>query len=132
MQDPFRGLVVGDSLDPLDLTISQAANERYWAAAGIDHPLLRDGALYPLIAANLVVLSVTHHLPEALIQTRQRLECHRRAQAPATLHTVARVIDRYERRDLPYIAVRAAVFVDDELLWEAESHFTPAQAVTSR
>ena len=78
-------LQAGHELQPLRLTISAAANERYWRAAGVEHPLLRAGALYPPIAANLTILSFGRLCPDAMIQTRQRLVCHRRADAPATL-----------------------------------------------
>ena len=132
MDDPFRCLTVGTSLDPLTLTISLSANERYWRAAGIDHALLRSGALYPLIAANLTVLAFTQHVPDAMIQTSQQLTCHRRVNAPSTLTTRATVIDRYEKRSLPYIAIAASVTVDEELAWTATSHFTPAAKVTAR
>ncbi len=132
MDEPFGGLHVGDQLDPLVLTISPTANERYWRAAGIDHPLLRAGALYPLIAANLTVLALTHHYPVAMIQTRQSLECHRRADAPVELATHARVIERYAKRDLEYIVIEANVTIDGEALWDATSHFTPAASVTAR
>src|SRR5262245_475403 len=44
---PFGGAVAGTELGPLRVTVSPAANERYWASAGVDHPALREGALYP-------------------------------------------------------------------------------------
>jgi hypothetical protein len=42
---PFGGTAVGTALGPLRITVSAAANERYWASAGVDHPALREGAL---------------------------------------------------------------------------------------
>jgi hypothetical protein len=115
----------------LRLTVSGAANERYWSAAGVDHPLLRAGALYPLIAANLTVLTFTAHCPDAMIQTRQQLTCHGRGAVDVELVTTAMVLDRYERRDRPYIVVRAEVTQHDAALWTSTVHFTPALAVAS-
>ena len=59
------------------MAVSRAANERYWAAAGVDHPALRAGALYPPIAANLTVLLSRPSCDRALLQTAQRVVCHR-------------------------------------------------------
>lgn len=132
MAELFGGLQPGDALSPLALTISPQANERYWTAAGIDHEALRAGALYPLIAANLTVLAFTQHCPEAMIQTRQQLQIHRIATTPADLETHAHVLERYERRSLPYIAIAAEVSLQGEPLWSATSHFTPAAKVTAR
>ncbi len=127
--EPFGTLVPGDTLIPLSLTISAAANERYWRAAGVDHPALRAGALYPLIAANLTVLAFTQHCTEAMIQTHQHLLCHRLAHAPAELLTNAEVIERYEKRGLAYIVVLAHITVDGDALWDSTVHFTPASDV---
>src|SRR5437660_12726971 len=80
-QKRFGELAVGDALAPLRLTVSAAANERYWRAAGVVHPALAAGALYPPIAANLTVLCFAQVCPEAMIQTRQHLRCHRRVGA---------------------------------------------------
>src|SRR5947209_18966463 len=84
-------------LAELRLTVSPAANERYWRAAGVDHPALRAGALYPPIAANLTILCFQQTCPDAMIQTRQRLKCHRLAAAGADLITFGRVVARYEK-----------------------------------
>jgi len=123
---PFAGLQPGDKLGPLRLTVSTAANERYWSAAGVDHPLLRAGALYPLIAANLTVLTFTAHCPDAMIQTRQQLTCHRRGAVDVELVTTAVVSERYERRGRPYIVVCAEVTQHADALWTSTVHFTPA------
>ena len=132
MDTAFGGLKVGDELEPLRLTISAAANERYWRAAGLDDPLLEAGAIYPLIAANLIVLALTRRYPDAMIQTAQQLQCHRIAVAPSELVTCARVNTRYEKRGLQYIVIAATVTVDGEQLWDASAHFTPAAAVNAR
>ena len=61
----WERLTVGDRFGPLSLAISRAANERYWASAGVDHPILRDGALYPPIPA---LRRVTAHIAEAVVR----------------------------------------------------------------
>jgi hypothetical protein len=126
---PFGGLGVGDRLGPLTLTVSAAANERYWSAAGVDHPLLRAGALYPLIAANLTVLTFRLGCEDAMIQTRQQLVCHRRGAVDVELVTNGAVLERYERRARPYIVVHAEVTQAGAALWTSTVHFTPALAV---
>src|SRR5215475_12061229 len=88
----------GQALGPLRLTVSAEANERYWRAAGADHPRLRAGALYPPIAANLTILCFQLTVPDAMIQTRQRLVCHRAALSGGELITTGTVADRYEKR----------------------------------
>jgi len=121
-------LAVGQPLTPLRLTISAAANERYWRAAGVDHPLLEAGALYPPIAANLTILCFQQTVPDAMIQTRQRLRCHRIERAGCELLTVGRVADRYLRRGREYVDVEATVTTGedpDSVLWESWVTFTP-------
>jgi len=126
MSIPFSDLGAGTTLEPLTLEISEAANDRYWDGAGVDHPLRRAGALYPLIAANLTILTFGRLCPDAMIQTRQALVCHRRANAPAALRTTGRVTECYERRGRSYVVVEATVWVDDDRLWTSTVHFTPA------
>jgi hypothetical protein len=123
---PFAGLAPGDGLGPLRLTVSAPANERYWSAAGVDHPALRAGALYPPIAANLTVLTFRAHCPDAMIQTRQHLTCHGRGTVDVELVTTAAVLERYERRGRDYIVVRAEVTQNGAPLWTSTVHFTPA------
>src|SRR5215470_14617567 len=86
----WAALRPGHELGPLRLTVSAAANERYWRAAGVDHPRLRAGTLYPPIAANLTILCFQLTVPDAMIQTRQRLVCHRAAAAGGELVTTGR------------------------------------------
>jgi len=124
----WAGLRVGHELVPLRLTISGAANERYRRAAGVDHPLLHAGALYPLIAANLTILCLQQTVPDAMIQTRQRLKCHRTTPAGSELLTTGRVAARYEKRGREYVDIAALVVtadVPDALLWESWVTFTP-------
>ena len=129
MSIPFSQVTVGTALEPFDLEISAAANDRYWDGAGVEHPLRTAGALYPLIAANLAVLTFGRICPDAMIQTRQRLVCHRRADAPATLRTTGTVSERYERRGRTYIVVDTEVTIGDEPLWSSSVVFTPAAAL---
>jgi hypothetical protein len=115
-------------LGPMRLTISPAANERYWRAAGVDHPALRAGALYPPIAANLTILCFQQTCPDAMIQTRQRLQCHRAAPAGAELVTFGRVVARYEKRGREYVDIEVAVITadrPDDPLWTSWVTFTP-------
>jgi hypothetical protein len=126
MSISFSQVAAGTSLEPFTLAISAATNDRYWDGAGVEHPLRAAGALYPLIAANLTVLSFGRLCPDAMIQTRQRLLCHRRADAPANLRTTGRVSERYERRGRTYIVVETEVAIDGEPLWSSSVVFTPA------
>ena len=124
----WKNLAADQPLGPLRLTISSAANERYWRAAGVDHPLLRAGALYPPIAANLTVLCFQQTVPDAMIQTRQRLKCHRIAQSGTELVTFGRVVARYEKRTREYVDIEVAVIAPsepDEPLWTSWVTFTP-------
>jgi hypothetical protein len=131
----FEDLEAGTPLPPLQLTISAAANERYWRAAGVDHPALAAGTLYPPIAANLTVLCFGQACTEPVIQTRQRLRCHRRAQAGSELHTTGRVTAQYENRGRRYVDVEAVVATTDapdDPLWTSEVSFTPAATLGAR
>jgi hypothetical protein len=125
----FADIEAGLVLPPLHLEISAAANDRYWRAAGVDHPLLEAGALYPPIAANLTVLCFGQVCAEPVIQTRQRLRCHRRAHAGTTLVTTGRVTARYDKRGREYVDVEAVVTTAEAgagTLWTSEVSFTPA------
>jgi hypothetical protein len=133
MSIPFSEVAAGTALEPLTVAISAAANDRYWQGAGVEHPLRSAGALYPLIAANLTILTFSGLCADAMIQTRQRLVCHRRADAPASLRTTGRVSQRYERRGRAYVVVETTVTVegDDRALWTSTVVFTPAATVGS-
>ena len=134
MTTAFAELGSGTVLGPLHLTVSPAANERYWRAAGVDHPLLAAGALYPPIAANLTVLCFAQVCPEAMIQTRQRLRCHRRVEAGVELITTGRISKRYDKRGRTYVDVEATVVTadaPDAPVWTSEVSFTPAATLGS-
>ncbi|MGH7358079.1 MAG: hypothetical protein ACREJR_04615, partial [Candidatus Rokuibacteriota bacterium] len=94
----FGGAAPGDRLGPLTFTVSAEANERYWAAAGVDHPSLRAGALYPPIAANLTILLFQTVATRPLLHTAQQLTCHRRGEAGAELTVEGSIVERYEKR----------------------------------
>ena len=125
----FSELVPGTALGPLHLAVTKAANERYWRAAGVDHPALAGGALYPPIAANLTVLCFAQVCPEAMIQTRQHLRCHRRVEAGVELVTTGVVAQRYEKRGRAYVDVETTVVTADaphDPVWTSAVSFTPA------
>lgn len=126
---PFARIDEGTELPELRITVSPAANERYWRAAGVQHPSLEAGALYPPIAANLTVLCFGQVCPDAMIQTRQVLRCHRVAHAGAELVTRGRVTRRYEKRGRVYVDVDTTITTADAPetpLWSSEVSFTPA------
>jgi hypothetical protein len=128
----FSDLTSGTLLEPLRITVSAAANERYWRAAGVDHPALAAGALYPPIAANLTVLCFAGVCPDPMIQTRQLLRSHRRVEAGTELVTTGRVTRRYDKRGRTYVDVETTVAtaaVPDEPVWTSEVSFTPAATV---
>jgi hypothetical protein len=122
-------LAPGDPLGPFELTVSPAANERYWRAAGVAHPLLEQGVLYPPIAANVTILMFQQHCPHAMIQTRQVLRCHRREEAGTPLVATGRVTARYAKRGREYVDVEATIASasrPDEPIWTSIVSFTPA------
>lgn len=128
----FDPLPPGTSLGTLAVTVSPAANERYWRAAGADHEALRTGALYPLIAANLTILLFQRSCAAAMIQTRQRLRCHRAERAGTPLVVTGRILDRFEKRGRAYLDVEAVVASEarpDEPVWTSTVTFTPAASL---
>jgi len=128
---PFADLTPGTDLPALAITVSAAANERYWRAAGLDHPALRAGALYPPIAANCTILCFQQVCPEAVLQTRQVLRCHRTAAAGSELVTTGTVTARYDKRGRAYVDVVCTVTTADapgDPVWTSEVSFTPAGA----
>lgn len=121
----FAALAAGDELPLLRLTVSEAANERYWRAAGVAHPALAAGALYPPIAANLTVLCFGQLCPEPVIQTRQRLACTRIQHAGVELETTGRVVARTTKRGRDYVDVETTVRAAGEVVWTSFVSFTP-------
>jgi hypothetical protein len=127
-------LAPGDPLGPFEVTVSAAANERYWRAAGVEHALLEAGALYPPIAANLTILMLQQTCPHAMVQTRQGLRCHRAAQAGTPLVVTGEVTGRYEKRGREYVDVEATISpaaAPDDVIWTSTVSFTPAAELQS-
>ncbi len=120
--------MISDSteLQAHELTLSAAANERYWAAAGLDHPALRAGRAYPLIAANCTVLAWLATCDTPVIQTRQRVWCRRQVATPVVLDTSGTVTARFVRRGREYVTVATDVRSDGSTIWSSEVDFTPA------
>lgn len=122
---PFGGATVGRVLGPLDFTVSEQANVRYWSAAGLDHPALQAGALYPPIAGNLTILLFQTVAEQPMLQTAQHLVCHRRANAGVPLTVTGTVVERYEKRNRQYAAVEARIaLADGSLVWTSRATFT--------
>lgn len=126
---PWDAVVPGTVVGPHTIALSSAANERYWSAAGIDHPTLRAGASYPLVAANATVLAWLATCSVPMIQTRQRLRCHRVAPTPAELNTAGSVTARQTRRGREHIDVRVEIDTPEGRLWTSEVGFTPVATV---
>jgi hypothetical protein len=130
VDSPFGGAAVGTELGPVSFTVSPTANERYWVAAGVDHPSLRDGALYPPIAANLTILLFQTVAPRPMIQAAQRLVCHRRGEAGSELTVRGTVTERYEKRGRAYAVVEAEISLPDgSPLWTSTATFIEADAM---
>ena len=117
-------IAAGTALGPLEITVTPAANERYWAAAGVDHPALRGGALYPPIAANLTILLFQTVATRGVLQTGQHLVSHRRAEAGTPLTVTGTVRERFEKRGRQYAIVAADVTLPDgSRLWTSVATF---------
>lgn len=121
---PFGGATAGTQLGPLQFTVSRDANERYWGSAGADHPLLRQGALYPPIAANLTILLFQTVAKQPVLHTAQRLVCHQRGEAGVELSVTGVVTERYEKRGREYAVVEAVVSLPDgDPLWTSTATY---------
>ena len=125
---PFGSAVPGTPLGPLTFSVSPAANERYWRSAGVDHPLLEAGALYPPIAANLTILLFQTVAPRPLLHTAQRLVCHRSAPAGQDLEVRGTVADRFSKREREYAVIEAEILLaDGDPLWTSIATFCEVQ-----
>jgi hypothetical protein len=125
--DALAPIPAGTPLGPMTLRISRAANERYWSSAGVDHPRLRAGALYPPIAANLTVLLTQTVADRPLLQTAQRITAHRTADADVELTVTGTVTERFEKRGREYAVVRAEIALPGgERLWTSTATFCAA------
>ena len=123
----FAELGAGTPLEPFTVTISAAANDRYWDGAGVEHPLRRAGALYPLIAANLTVLTFANRVRRRDDPDPPAPGVPPAGRRPATLRTTGSVSERYERRGRTYVVVETEITLDDDIsLWTSTVVFTPA------
>jgi hypothetical protein len=119
----------GEELPLLPVSVSVAANDRYWAGAAIEHPARAARLLYPPMAANLTILAVGQVVDETLLQTAQRLVCHATAPAPEDLVVRAATTRRFEKRGREYAVVEAEITTAaGARLWTSTATFTPARA----
>ena len=110
------------------MTVSAAANDRYWEGAGIEHPARAAGLLYPPMAANFTILLFQTVADRPLLHTAQRLVCHRSAHAEVELTVTGRVLDRFEKREREYAVVEAEVSLPTgDPLWTSTATFTEVQ-----
>ncbi len=127
---PFSGLEVGATFGPVVYDVSDAANDRYWQAAGVEHPARDAGFLYPPLAANLTILALQTVAPAPLLHTHQHLECHRAVRAPAPLTVAGTVTGRFTRRGREYLEVTAEIATEisgaDAPLWTSVATFIAA------
>ena len=125
---PFGGVAVGTEFGPLPFAVSVEANDRYWRAAGIDHPARAAGFLYPPMAANLTILAFQTLAPDPLLHTHQTLVAHAVAHAPADLTVFGQVSRRFAKRGREYVEVTTEVAADDVHLWTSIATFVAAGA----
>ena len=114
---------------PVRYPISEAANDRYWEGAGIDHPARRSGLLYPPMAANLTIIGLQTVAPAPLLHTAQRLIAHRAVTAPVDVVVTGSITDRTHKRGREYLEVTAEITTaDGEPLWTSIATFVEAGA----
>lgn len=116
----------GQRLGPLEITLSDAGNERYWSSAGVDHPRLREGVLYPPIAANLTILLTQTVVERQMLHTAQRLRCHGLARVDEPLAVTGTVARRFVKRGRTYVEVAAEIANPTGVVWESVATFTDA------
>jgi hypothetical protein len=125
---PFGGVTVGTMFGPVSYAVSAEANDRYWRAAGIEHPLRRAGFLYPPMAANLTILAFQTIAPDPLLHTDQTLVAHAATHAPADLSVYGQVSRRFAKRGREYVEVATEVAAGDVHLWTSIATFVAAGA----
>lgn len=126
MSTPVEALPEGEVLGPLRLSVSARGNERYWASAGVDHPRLREGVLYPPIAANLTILLTQTVVDRQMLHTRQRLRCLAPAHVDEELTVTGRVARRFEKRGRTFVEIETTVANPGGVVWESTGTFTSA------
>jgi hypothetical protein len=125
---PFAGLGLDATFGPVGYAVSETANDRYWRAAGIEHPARDAGILYPPMATNLTILAFQTILPDPLLQTAQTLRSHAVRHAPADLIVTGAVTGRFAKRGREYIEVTAEITTDGTRLWTSVATFVGAGA----
>ena len=126
---PFNGVAVGTAFGPVTYDVSEAANDRYWEAAGISHPAREAGVLFPPMAANLTILAFQTVAPDPLLHTAQRLDCRAIAHAPTSVTVTGSVTGRFERRGREYVEVTTTTTdADDTIVWISVATFVEAGA----
>lgn len=129
----FTALAEGADLGRLTLEVSEAANDRYWDGAGVEHPARQAGLLYPPMAANFAILLFQGTVPDAVLHTRHDLRCHAAASAPAEVVVTGGVEGRFEKRGRPYVRVHTTVATaGGQVLWSSWADFTPTAARPAR
>jgi hypothetical protein len=122
-------VTVGTAFGPVAYTVSEAANDRYWRAAGIEHPSRDAGVLYPPMAANLTILAFQTVAPDPLLHTHQTLVAHAIGHAPADLEVYGQVSRRFAKRGREYVEVTTEVATADGThLWTSIATFVEAGA----
>ena len=122
-------------LGPMRLTISAAANERYWRAAGVDHPLLRGGRALPADRRQPHDPLLPADLPrrDDPDPPAPQVPPDRARRAPSSI-TFGRVVARYEKRGREYVDIEVAVITadaPDQPLWTSWVTFTPTATLGS-
>jgi hypothetical protein len=84
-------------------------------------------------AANLTILLFQTVAPRPVIQTAQRLVCHRRGEAGSELNVRGTVTERYEKRGREYAVVETEVALPDgSPLWTSIATFIEADQTRKR
>ena len=125
---PFSGAVRGTLFGPVTYAVSEAANDRYWRAAGIEHPARTAGFLYPPMAANLTILAFQTIAPAPLLHTHQTLVAHAAATAPADIEVYGQVSRRFAKRGREYVEVTTEIAAGGTHLWTSIATFVEAGA----
>ncbi|HVM39200.1 MAG TPA: MaoC/PaaZ C-terminal domain-containing protein [Acidimicrobiia bacterium] len=116
-QSPPSFPAAGTDLGRYQVTVTEAAAERYWRGAGIEAP----GRLaYPPMAVNLTILLVQQTVPISFLHTRERLASIGAVEAPCDLVVTGRCVDRFDKRGRPYFVVDSTVATaDGRAVWRS-------------